>query len=178
MNSESKLQKAARILVELQKFFLFYFFLLLVLGMMLDLLTRFFIGESIFALSDFIGFASVWLYAIGASFASYERSHIKAEFLNVFVKSNRIRHFTRFIAASVSTVMSVVFAKWSWDLCVYSISVGEVTQAYPVPKVIFQSSFFFGAILMIIYFLWEAVSCFQDYKHNRPFLKIEPTAGH
>ncbi|MFZ0612624.1 MAG: TRAP transporter small permease [Desulfobacterales bacterium] len=167
MHPESKLRKAGRTLVQLQKFFLFYLFLILVLAMMLELLVRFFLKQSIFALSDFIGFASVWLYAIGAALASYERSHIKAEFIGLFVKSKRIRILARFFSACVSTAMSVIFTKWSWDLCVYSVSVGEVTQAYPVPKVIFQSSFFVGGILMVIYFLWEAVYCFDDFRKHR-----------
>ena len=168
MPSESKFKKAGQLLVRVQKIFLFYLFALLVLAMLLELLVRFFLKQSIFGLSDFIGFTSVWLYAIGASFASYERNHIKAEFLNVFVKSNRIRNLFRVISAGISVGMSAVFTKWSWDLCVYSVSIGEVTQAYPVPKVIFQSSFFFGGILMVIYFFWEAVECYTDFKLNRP----------
>ena len=177
MRFKSILNDAGRIMVGLQKFFLFYFFTLLILAMMLELIVRFFFKQSIFALSDFIGFASVWLYAIGASFASYERSHIKAEFINVIVKSNRVRNFTRFISAVISTLMSIVFTKWSWDLCVYSVSIGEMTQAYPVPKVIFQSSFFFGGILMAIYFLWEAVDCFIDFRENRTPV-IHESIGH
>jgi TRAP-type C4-dicarboxylate transport system permease small subunit len=180
MHPDTRLQKAGRKLVQFQKFFLFYLFMLLVVAMLLELLVRFFLKQSIFGLSDFIGFTSVWLYAIGASFASYERCHIKAEFINVFVKSNRMRHLARFFSASVSTVMSAVFTKWSWDLCVYSVAIGEVTQAYPVPKVIFQSSFFFGGILMVIYFLWEAVDCFSDFRANRPFVNelTIPSSGH
>lgn len=165
--SLSKIQAAGRLLVRLQKIFLFYLFALLVLAMLVELLVRFFLKQSIFGLSDFIGFTSVWLYAIGASFASYERSHIKAEFINVFVRSNRTRNLARFFSAVVSAGMAAVFTKWSWDLCVYSVSIGEVTQAYPVPKVIFQSSFFFGGILMVIYFIWEAADCFTDFKLNR-----------
>ena len=160
-------QKAGDVLVRCQKIFLFYLFALLVLAMLLELAVRFFFKQSIFGLSDFIGFTSVWLYAIGASFASYERSHIKAEFINVFVKSIRTRNLARFISAVISAGMAAVFTKWSWELCVYSVSIGEVTQAYPVPKVIFQSSFFFGGILMVVYFIWEAVDCFSDFKHNR-----------
>ena len=134
MHSESKLKRTAEIMVGLQRFFLFYLFALLVMAMMLELLVRFFLKHSIFGLSDFIGFTSVWLYAIGASYASYERSHIKAEFINVIVKSDRLRHLARFVSAVVSTGMSVVFTKWSWDLCVYSVDIGEVTQAYPIPR--------------------------------------------
>ena len=172
MHPETKLQKTGRILVKFQKIFLFYLFSLLVLAMLLELIVRFFFKQSIFGLSDFIGFSSVWLYAIGASFASYERSHIKAEFINVFVKSNHIRNIARFLSAVISALMSAVFTKWSFDLCAYSVSIGEVTQAYPVPKVIFQSSFFFGGILMVIYFIWEAVDCFSDFKMNRSPLQM------
>lgn len=167
MPPESKFQTAGHLLVRFQKAFLFYLFALLVLAMLLELLVRFFLKQSIFGLSDFIGFTSVWLYAIGASFASYERSHIKAEFINVFVKSLRVRNLARFSSAVISAGMAAVFTKWSWDLCVYSVSIGEVTQAYPVPKVIFQSSFFFGGILMVIYFIWEAADCFRDFRRNR-----------
>lgn len=153
-------------LVQAQRFFLFYLFLLLVVGMLIELLIRFFLKQSIFGLSDFIGFASVWLYAIGAALASYDRTHIKAEFVNVFARSSKVRNLCRFVSAVISAGMSIIFTKWSWDLCVYSVSVGEVTQAYPVPKVIFQSSFFVGGILMVIYFLWEAADCFVDLKKN------------
>ncbi|MCF8091796.1 MAG: TRAP transporter small permease [Desulfotignum sp.] len=162
----NSVHKAGLMLVKVQRFFLFYLFLLLVVAMMLELLVRFFLKQSIFGLSDFIGFASVWLYAIGAALASYDRTHIKAEFVNVFARSTRFRNLCRFVSAVISTAMSVIFTKWSWDLCVYSVSVGEVTQAYPVPKVIFQSSFFVGGILMVIYFLWEAVDCFIDFRKN------------
>ncbi|MFO7913676.1 MAG: TRAP transporter small permease [Desulfotignum sp.] len=166
MNASNPLHRAGLILVRIQRFFLFYLFLVLVVAMLFELLVRFFLKQSIFGLSDFIGFASVWLYAIGAALASYDRTHIKAEFVNVFARSSRVRNLCRLVSALISTGMSVIFTKWSWDLCVYSVAVGEVTQAYPVPKVIFQSSFFVGGILMAIYFLWEAVDCLTDLKNN------------
>lgn len=165
-NPTHPIHRAGLILVRIQRFFLFYLFLVLVVGMLLELLVRFFFKQSIFGLSDFIGFASVWLYAIGAAMASYDRTHIKAEFVNVFAKSARVRNLCRLVSAVISAGMSAIFTKWSWDLCVYSVAVGEVTQAYPVPKVIFQASFFVGGILMVIYFLWEAVDCFVDFRKN------------
>jgi TRAP-type transport system small permease protein len=166
MNASNPLHRAGLILVRIQRFFLFYLFLVLVVAMLFELLVRFFLKQSIFGLSDFIGFASVWLYAIGAALASYDRTHIKAEFVNVFARSPRVRNLCRLVSAVISAGMSAIFTKWSWDLCVYSVSVGEVTQAYPVPKVIFQSSFFVGGILMVIYFLWEAVDGWNDFRNN------------
>ena len=129
-------------MVKVQRTFLFYLLLILTLGMLLEIVIRYLFNQSIFGLSDFIGYTSVWLYAVGASYATHERSHIKAEFINAFVRSDKTRHIIRLVAVSVSTVMSAIFTKWSYDLCLYSMEIGEKTQAYPVPKVIFQASFF------------------------------------
>ena len=153
--------------------FLIYFFLLLIFGMLADMGARFFFNQSIFALSDFVGFASVWLYAIGASYSTQGRAHIKAEFINDVVKTDRNRHLFRMIATAISVVMSAFFTKWSYDLCVYSIDLGEVTQGYPVPKVIFQSSFLIGGLLMTIYFLRETVDCYLARKNDLPFIPAE-----
>ncbi len=142
--------------------------------MLAEILSRFFFNQSIFGLSDFIGYASVWLYAIGASYATYERSHIKAEFLGIFLKSGRSLPLFGFIAALISTGMSAIFTKWSYDLCVYSIQIQEKTHAYPVPKVIFQASFFVGGIIMTVSFLWEALSCLNQIKKGGGDLPPEP----
>ncbi len=156
-------------MARVQRSFLFYLLLILTLAMLVEILSRFFLNKSVFGLSDFIGYSSVWLYAIGASYATFERTHIKAEFLSAFLGSDRARHFCRFVAASVSIFMSAIFTKWSYELCLYSVEIQEKTHAYPVPKVIFQTSFFVGGILMTIYFIVEAVSHFISFKNNKPF---------
>ncbi len=107
----------------------------------------------------------MWLYAIGAALASYDRTHIKAEFVNVFARSARVRNLCRLVSSLVSAGMSVVFTKWSWDLCVYSVSVGEVTQAYPVPKVFF-SPLFCGRHSHGHLFSVGSVDCLNDFRNN------------
>lgn len=162
------IQAAGGAVVKIQRSFLFYLLLVLTLAMLAEILSRFFLNQSIFGLSDFIGYASVWLYAIGASYATYERSHIKAEFLGIFLRSNRSLHFFRLVAALISTIMAAIFTKWSYELCVYSIQIQEKTHAYPLPKVIFQASFFVGGIIMTISFFWEALDCLIRLKGNQP----------
>lgn len=173
MSFVSAVSRSSQVMVKLQRAFLYYITLSLALAMLTDMASRFFFNQSVFGLSDFVGYASVWLYAIGSSFATYENSHIKAEFINGMVRSHRARHIFRLIAASVSTLMSAIFTKWSYDLCVYSIEIQEKTQAYPVPKVIFQASFFVGGILMTIYFIWEIIDCLISLKEDRPFIPSE-----
>ncbi len=141
----------------LQRGFLFFLMSLLSLAMLAEIVTRYLFGTSLFGLEQFIGYAAVWLYFIGASYGSYERTHIKAEFINVIVKSQRRRDAIRAFSAAVSTIMSLIFTKWSWDFCAESILTKETTPTHGVPMIYFQAALLVGAVLMTIYFFWEMV---------------------
>lgn len=151
----------------IQRGFLFTLMSLLSLAMLAEVITRYFFDTSLFGLEQFIGFAAVWLYFIGASYGSYERTHIKAEFINVIVQSSRKRDAFRAFSAVISTAMSVIFAKWSWAFCVESVQMNETTPTHGVPMIYFQSALFVGAVLMIIYFAWEAIDYSRRVLHKQ-----------
>jgi len=144
-------------LAALQRWFLLLLMALLSAAMFAEVVTRYLFGTSLFGLEQFVGFAAVWLYMIGSSYGSYERSHIRAEFIGVFVKSKRKMDIIRVFSGAVSTGMSFIFAKWSYDFCLESIKMHETTPTQSVPMVYFQSSLFVGAVLMTAYFLWETI---------------------
>ena len=81
------ISKSLKILGEwsatIQKGLLFFLMSLLSVAMLAEVLTRYLFKTSLFGVEQFIGYAAVWLYLIGASYGTYERSHIKAEFINV-----------------------------------------------------------------------------------------------
>jgi TRAP-type C4-dicarboxylate transport system permease small subunit len=153
----------------LQRWFLFLITAILSTSMFIQIVTRYFFGTSLFGLEQFIGYTAVWLYFVGAAYGSYERSHIKAEFIGVMIKTRRKLAVIRAFAALVSTAMSVVFAVWSWEFCVDSLKMGETTPTMGVPMIWFQAALFIGALLMIYYFLWE----FIDWT-RRAILNLEP----
>lgn len=165
--SVNALSKLNAVMAAVQRGFLFALMSLLSLAMMAEIVTRYFFHTSLFGLEQFIGYTAVWLYFIGASYGSYERTHIKAEFVNVLIKTRRKRNAVRAFSAAVSTAMSVVFAKWSWDFCVESVRMKETTPTQGVPMIYFQAALLVGAVLMIVYFTWETV----DY--SRRTLKAE-----
>jgi TRAP-type C4-dicarboxylate transport system permease small subunit len=147
---------------KLQRAFLFVLMSILSLAMLAEVITRYFFNTSLFGLEQFIGYAAVWLYFIGASYGSYERTHIKAEFINIIVRSSRQRDGVCAFSGAVSTAMSAVFVKWSWDFCVESVKMHETTPTHGVPMIYFQSALLVGAVLMTIYFTWETI----EYSHR------------
>ena len=144
-------------MVGLQKVFLFSLMSLLSFGMLAEVIARYIFDFSLFGLEQFIGYAAVWLYFIGAAYGSYERTHIKAEFINIIVSSEAHRNSIRAFAAALSTLMSIIFTKWSWQFCAESIAMGEAESAYGIPMVYFQASLFVGGLLMSMYFFIETL---------------------
>lgn len=150
-------QQINKFIVNLQKVFLFCLMSILSLGMLAQIITRYIFNSSFFGLEQFIGYSAVWLYFIGAAYGSYERSHIKAEFINILIKSQRQQQGIRAFAALVSSVMAAIFTKWSWQFCAESIAIGETTPSYGVPMIYFQAALLVGGVLMTLYFSIEAI---------------------
>lgn len=154
------------VLVAAQRGLLFFLMVLLTTAMLTEVVTRYFFGHSLFGLEQFVGYTAVWVYFVGAAYGSYERSHVKAEFIGMAIKSKRILIIGKSAAAAVATFVSCVLAKWSLDFCLASIRVDETSPTHNVPMVYFQSALLVGAILMVAYFLWEAIELGRQAYHS------------
>ena len=153
----SGVKKINSFFVAAQRGFLCFIMALLTVSMFAEIITRYFFNTSLFGLEEFVGFTAVWVYFIGASYGSYERSHIKAEFVEVLFRKPRSANAVKTLAGVVSTWMSLIFTKWSYTFVMESIQMDERSPTYDVPMVLFQSALLVGAVLMTVYFLWETI---------------------
>ena len=151
------ISKFNTIFIKALKGFLATLMALLLTAMTTEVITRYFFNTSLFGLEYFVGYFAVWLYMIGSAYGSYERSHIKADFINQLLKGKRARNSVRSITAAISTFISFIFTKWSYIFCMESIQTHEVDSAHNVPMIYFHMSLLIGALLMTIYFLIESI---------------------
>ena len=151
------LKRVNGVFVSLQRAFLFSLMALLTAAMFAEIVTRYFFNTSLFGLEEFVGYTAVWVYFIGAAYGSYERSHIKAEFIDVLFRGPRLSKGIRSIAAAISTWMCIIFTKWSYDFVAESIQMNERSPTHNVPMVYFHSALLVGGVLMTIYFIWETI---------------------
>ena len=153
-------------LVAAQRSFLFLLMVLLTTAMLAEVVTRYFFGIALFGMEQFVGYTAVWVYFIGAAYGSYERSHVKAEIIGMLIKSKRKLMLDRAASAAVAVFVSCVLAKWSLDFCLNSIRVHEISPTHSVPMIYFHVSILVGAILMVAYFLWEAIELGRQAYHS------------
>jgi len=109
---------------------------------------NFFGGEEIIIT---VGF---WLYFLGAMYGSLEKSHIKADMVNNFVKNKRVREGINLIAAMVACFVCIVFTIWGFEFLMWDIAMMPRTTALRIPLAIPRSAIFIGYVVMTFYHLY------------------------
>jgi len=133
--------------------------------MFLQVITRYVFEISISGLDELTGHTAVWLYLMGAAYGTYDRSHIKAEMIHLFIKNKRILSGIRTLSTAIAVVVSSYMTVWSYGYVRWSIMKHEVTPTLQIPTVWFQISILIGAALMVIYFMVEFLHlAYQTYR--------------
>jgi TRAP-type C4-dicarboxylate transport system permease small subunit len=130
--------------------------------MFLQVITRYVFQISVSGLDELAGHTAVWLYAMGAAYGAYDRSHIKANMLHLFIANKKILAAVDMLSMVIAIVVSGFMTVWSFKYVEWSIKKHEVTPTLQLPTVIFQSAILVGAVLMVIYFSVELVAKIQS----------------
>jgi TRAP-type C4-dicarboxylate transport system permease small subunit len=130
--------------------------------MLLQVIARYIFEVAISGLDEVTGHTAVWLYLMGAAYGSYDRSQIKAEMVHLVIKNQRILNAVRAIATLIGAVVAGFMVSWSYGYVRWSIMKHEVTPTLQTPTVIFQIAILIGAVLMVFYFLREALDLLRQ----------------
>jgi TRAP-type C4-dicarboxylate transport system permease small subunit len=126
-------------------------------SMLLQVIARYVFEISISGLDELTGHMAVWMYLMGAAYGSFERSQIKAEMIHLFIKNDRALNSIRAFATAIAAVVAGYMTVWSYGYVKWSIVKHEVTPTLQIPTVVFQIAILIGALLMVAYFLREAI---------------------
>jgi TRAP-type C4-dicarboxylate transport system permease small subunit len=125
--------------------------------MLVQVIARYVFEISISGLDEITGHTAVWLYLMGAAYGSFERSQIKAEMVHLVIKNRRALSAVRAFAMAIAAVVAGYMTVWSYGYVRWSIIKHEMTPTLQLPTVIFQISILIGAVLMLFYFIREAL---------------------
>jgi len=100
-----------------------------------------------------------WLYFTGSASGARDRTQIKADLLNVFVKNQRTLLSIKTIAAFITVCLASIFAYWCIDYFLWSIRTWERSPTLLIPMIYAQAALLINAFLMVLYFFIE----FLDY---------------
>lgn len=141
-------------------------------AIMAEVLMRYIFKTSLIGIEELAAYFAFWLYFIGSSYGTYERSHIKAELTHMIIKNPRYYAMSRVVTSFISFALSFYaiilayrYAEWGIHRLEQS-STTFLGSTYPI--VYFQFSLLVGFALMCFYFFVEFLQWFIPVLKNQP----------
>ncbi len=131
-------------------------------GLVLGIVMRSVFNQPMFGLEEIVLFSVMWLYMLGATLASRERSHLRADVAATYIKNPRYKRLVRILAALITLVVACAFVVWSFDLFLWGLAKGQSTPVFQLPMVISQASLIFASILIMFYAVRDLINDFNE----------------
>lgn len=135
---------------------------------------RYFFMMPLMGVEELACLCGFWLYFTGAANGARERSHIKADLLNVFIKNERVLNTVKTFVSLILVALAAIFVQWTANYFTWSLRKPELSPALSIPMVYAQVSLLVNAVLMLFYFFIEFLDHARQAMGYPPFRFVEP----
>jgi TRAP-type C4-dicarboxylate transport system permease small subunit len=126
-----------------------------------QVVMRYIFEIPVMGLEEILVYPTLWLYFLGSVNASREDTQIKANVLDVFLKTDRAKLIVRVIADVMAVGTSLWLTWWTWEYFRYALRIWKESPTLYIPTFYAECSFFIGLTLMTIY---AAIYLFKNGK--------------
>jgi TRAP-type C4-dicarboxylate transport system permease small subunit len=116
-----------------------------------QVVMRYIFELPVMGLDEIIVYPTLWLYILGSVNAAREDTQIKANVLDIFLKTEKARLIVRVIADFFSIVISSWLTFWAWDYFKYAKRVWKESPTLYIPTFWAECALFIGLVLMTLY---------------------------
>lgn len=128
---------------------------LVALFQFVQVLTRYVFEMPVMGLEEMALIPTIWLYVLGSVNASREDTQIRANVLEIFLKTDRNRALLQAFSDLISIVISVWMTWWAWKYFSYALRVWKETPTLYIPTFTYESALFIGLVLMTLFTCWH-----------------------
>ncbi len=148
------LQAPVRALLFCQKVILVFCSLLLAFVFFAVVILRYIFHADLFAYEEWVLVAAFWLYFIGGAQGSFENTHIKADFINAWIKNVKVKWAIGNFVIFLELLVGIVLSYWGYLMVLEDVSKfpnWPATVAWKIPFVLPKLGIFVGLVLMAFY---------------------------
>lgn len=121
----------------------------------IQVITRYVFETPVMGLEEMAVIPTIWLYILGSVNASREDTQIRANVLDIFLKTPRARAALQALSDGISIVVTLWLTSWAWNYFAYAWRVGKETPTLYIPTFIYESALFLGLVMMVAFMLWH-----------------------
>jgi len=150
---------------------LFRYTLTLLIGLVaiaqfIQVITRYVLEIPVMGMDELMMYPILWLYMLGAVNASRENTHIRANVLDVFIKSPRKLAILAVISDVLSVVILLWLIYWAWDFTQYIFKVGKESPTLYLPTLYADISLIICLVLMTLFTVWHIARLLKNLKQE------------
>lgn len=121
------------------------------IGQFVQVITRYVLQVPVMGLEETMLYPTLWLYMLGAVNASRENTHIRANVLEIFLKTPRQHTVLAIVGEILSLIIGLWLLYWAWDFTRYSWRVWKESPTLYIPTFFADVALFTGLALMMAY---------------------------
>ncbi len=121
---------------------------LVALMQFIQVVTRYIFEVPIMGLEETMVIPTIWLYMLGAANASRENTQIRANVLEIFIKTERGHLILALVGEVISFIISVWLTYWAWDYAKYAWRVWKESPTLYIPTFYHECAIFIGLLLV------------------------------
>ena len=147
------------------KYLLTGLILVVALGQFVQVITRYVLQIPVMGLEETMMYPTLWLYIFGAVNASRENTHIRANVLEIWLKTDRQHTILAIIGEVISLIVGLWLLSWAWDFTRYAWRVWKESPTLYIPTFYSDVALLVGLTLMMIYtarHLWGHVRSLNE----------------
>jgi TRAP-type C4-dicarboxylate transport system permease small subunit len=123
----------------------------------IQVILRYVLKMPLMGIEEIMLFPTIWLYMLGGGVASYERDHIQAGILALYIKNERRLAIFYFVRTSISLIISLWLTYWAFKYFLYSMKVWKLSNLLYLPLFFGESAMFIGLLSMTFFTAVELI---------------------
>lgn len=120
-------------------------------------IMRYVFKSDVYGMEEITCILALWMYFLGSSYATYEESHIKADIIQTFAKSQKVKDITLIFADFVSVLVTAYFSVVGVNYFIWNLGQKIYSAYWHFPLLLSQSAITVGIILMLFYSLYHFI---------------------
>lgn len=121
------------------------------LGQFVQVITRYVLQIPVMGLEETMMYPTLWMYILGSVNASRENTHIRANVLEIFLKTPRAHTILAIIGEIISLIVGLWLLSWAWDFTRYSLRTWRESPTLYIPTFYSDVALVIGLGLMMAY---------------------------
>lgn len=123
----------------------------------------------LYGIEEIIMMVSFWLYFLGSSMGSCEKSQISADILSTYITNEKYKRILALITSFITTGICMLVTVWALQFILWSMKMSPKTPVFRLPVLIPQSAILAGFCLMSFYHLYYLI---KDTRTHVKLVKI------